>query len=520
MRGAARRGAFAFSFAFRFAAAAALLAVAPAAIAQTWGPETNVSNSAADTETGLGHRALLYDAQGTLHAVWAEADSPRSQYRVYTATFAAGQWATPTLLVDYPAAFPGDPGDELGAKYPGLAETPDGTLHVFWHDYRVGGIANAEIFTKTRAAGTNWDPAATADVRLTTSQHPETNGDNGLVPVPAVAPNGDLHVAWFDFRFDGSNAEILTKARPAGGAFDLTPGDAADERLTNDSANSELVDVAIDGAGRVHVVWRSTGGGGTILWTSRDPSSGAWGAPAAVATQATAAGAPTAAIDADDRLHVIWPDNRDGGRALFTRTRSAGGAWSAESRISRPADGADEPSLARTEDGTLHLAWSDGRVSLLNREIFHRAKTVGAAWDSSYAADTRLSNANGTSSRPSVAARFGRVAVSWKDSRDGQNEFYVRQFLPAATSVPRLGADATVTVFPNPTRAGVTIHSDDAGASLWTILDVRGRRIATVLARDGSAAWDGRDVSGQRVAPGVYFARDPRRRTSRITVLR
>jgi len=49
------------------------------------------------------------------------------------------------------------------------------------------------------------------------------------------------------------------------------------------------------------------------------------------------------------------------------------------------------------------------------------------------------------------------------------------------------------------------------GAGEISLYDVRGRRVR-VLARGGFAAgdqslsWDGRDTTGRRVAPGVYFA--------------
>ena len=59
---------------------------------------------------------------------------------------------------------------------------------------------------------------ATADVRLTTTSHPETNGDNGYVPVPAASAGGDLHVVWYDYRYDGNAGEILAKDRPFGAA--------------------------------------------------------------------------------------------------------------------------------------------------------------------------------------------------------------------------------------------------------------------------------------------------------------
>ncbi|MEZ5066572.1 MAG: hypothetical protein R3B81_17720 [bacterium] len=487
------------------------------ALGAGFGPETNLSVSPVDSETGLSHRALAWDRSGGLHAAWCERDSPGSQYRIWTSRF-TGTWSAPVLTVDYLASDPGDLGDDLGAKFPALAVTADGEVHVFWHDYRIGGIDNAEIFTKTRSVN-GWDPSQAADVRLTTTAHPESNGDNGYVPVPVATATGDLHVAWYDFRYDGQNAEILAKARPAGGTFDLTPGDGADDRVTNDAAHSELVDLAADDLGHVYAVWRHVDGGATIRFARRDAGTGAWSAPAVVSTQATVAGAPAIAVDGGGTVHVVWPDGRDGGRALFTRTRTAGGVWSAESRLTRPSDGADEPALtADPATGSLHLVWSDGRVSLLNREVFHREKTSAAAWDTTYAADDRISNASGASTRPSVAVSGGQVAVLWKDSRTGQNDIWVRLRPVEAVDVPAPNAPARLAVSPNPARGPVRVLVPTGDAV--RVFDVSGRTIARVPIAGQIGVWDLRDGSARRVPTGVYFLRTADGTSARVTVLR
>ena len=165
--------------------------------------------------------------------------------------------------------------------------------------------------------------------------------------------------------------------------------------MTDDAEHSELVDVAVDDLGNVHCVWRAVSGGARVRYSLRDSGTGVWSSPEPVDLAGAVLGAPALALDADRSLHVIWPDGRDGGRALYTRVRSASGAWSAESRLTRPDDGADEPSLSSEADGTIHLVWSDGRESLLNREIYHRAKSNGSPWDTTYGSDARLSVGGG-----------------------------------------------------------------------------------------------------------------------------
>jgi hypothetical protein len=425
--------------------------------------------------------------------------------------------------VDYLPSDPGGPGDDIGAKYPSLAAAADGTLHVFWHDYRVAGIANVEIYTKSRPPGGAWDPSREADVRLTTTAHTEVPGDNGYVPVPVATPDGGVRVLWYDFRWDGAAAEICAKARPAGGAWDLTPGDGADVRLTNDTANSELVDVAAAADGRVIAVWRSVEGGARVRWAERSPGPGTWSSPGFVDGNATVAGAPCVGVDAAGRAHVIWPDSRDGGRALWTRVRDANGTWSAEQRLTRPAEGADNPSLDAAEDGTLHLVWDDGRISLFNREVFHRELAPATAWDTTGASDFRISVGAGGSARPSVRAAGGVVLVTWRDERDGNRELYARRRSSAATDVTPTPARLILTVAPNPTSGAVWIRRAAAAPAAHGIVFVRNAsgRVLRRLTGGAQLTWDGRDDSGRPAAAGTYFVSDVATgSTARIVVLR
>ncbi|MGH2571575.1 MAG: hypothetical protein ACRDGR_10135, partial [bacterium] len=472
-----------------------------------WTAEENVSQTSTDTETGLNHRPLAVTADGTLHVAWAERDSPNQQYRIWARRLGEVGWSAPELVVDYPATDPGDPGDDIGAKYPALAATPDGELHLFWHDYRVAGIANIEIFTKTRPAGGEWDSSRAADVRLTTTNHPEALGDNGYVPVPVAASDGALHVVWWDYRFDGDRAEILAKTRPAGGAWDLTPGDSADVRVTTDTDHSELPAVAVDLAGRVHVAWRGVAAGASILYAERDPG-GSWSAPVDIDLGGLVQGAPALALDGNAAVHVVWPDARSGGRALYARARVSGTWDPSVERITSPAHGADEPSLTSDGDGALHLVWSDARHGFFDREIFHRTKPLGAPWDTAAANDFRVSNADGNSTRPSVLAHGAIVSIVWKDERTGNHDLWIRRGGPSGTHAPiALPAERSWLAFPNPTRGTVRLLGPSDAACELVVLDVSGRAVRR-LSGSGEIAWDGRDAGGRSVPGGVYFVHE------------
>jgi hypothetical protein len=357
-------------------------------------------------------------------------------------------------------------------------------------------------------------------VRLTTTDHPEVLGDNGYVPVPAAASDGALHVVWWDYRFDGDRAEILAKTRPAGGAWDLTPGDSADVRVTTDTDHSELPAIAVNAAGRLHAAWRSIGAGASILYAERD-AGGAWSSPADIDLGGLPQGAPALALDGTGAVHVVWPDARAGGRALFTRVRVSG-AWSPSVEgITAPAHGADEPSLASDEDGALHLVWSDARHGFFDREIFHRTKPLGAPWDTAAASDFRVSSADGNSTRPSVVAHGAVVSIAWKDERSGNHDLWIRRGGPSGTDAPRSAPiEPAWLAFPNPTRGAVRLRGLPDATLDFLVLDVTGRAVHR-LSGSGQIAWDGRDARGEPVPAGVYFLREAAsRRAIRLTVLR
>jgi len=106
---------------------------------------------------------------------------------------------------------------------------------------------------------------------------------------------------------------------------------------------------------------------------------------------------------------------------------------------------------------------------------------------------------------------------------DQDNELYftsldgvVYRFFESTTGArpPTPRGGALVSVYPNPFAATATVEYSTVtpGRVLLEILDVRGRRVSTLVdGRVGSgahaAAWDGRDLAGRAQASGVYFCR-------------
>lgn len=499
----ARDGAF--SRRSSFAAAIAGLLLSPAsAPAVTWEPEVRLTADTTTCETGLNRGALAVDSWGRVTVAWAEQDGPRGNFRIRTrARDTSGTWMPDELAVDYPESYAGN---GLGAKFPALAVVPGDSLLLVWHDYRVAGIANCELFTKVRAPGEPWGNAA-AELRLTTSQNPDSAADNSYVPNVAVDPSGTAHAAWYDYRHDPSRAEILFKSR-AGGAWDVTPGDAPDANVSANGGDSVFPALAAGPDGSLHLAWRDNVDGGYRIYYAYRPASGSWTGALPLSPPGAAADGVALAAAPDGTVIAAWSDARDGAKAVYVRERTPGGTWSGPRRASPAGVGAEEPALAVDASGRRHLVWQDARVSILNREIFHQAIDAGATWDSTGAADSAVSAGVGKSSRPTVRTDgAGRVFVVWQDARHGATEMYFREAADGVTAAPEPAAAVALQAFPNPFVDGVRVTGFPVSTRGAVLLDARGRLLARLAVDGNDMRWNGRDAAGRDVPPGVYFVR-------------
>jgi hypothetical protein len=141
---------------------------------------------------------------------------------------------------------------------------------------------------------------------------------------------------------------------------------------------------------------------------------------------------------------------------------------------------------------------------------------------------------------PIIVANEGRVTPSRSgtltDHFSGYESHVYQYKLPAevvtgAGEALTAGGKLAVRAFPNPSLGRTRIGFDlPAEASvLLGVYDAAGRRIATVgrgtwAAGGGEMVWNGRDDSGQPVAPGVYFVRartsDGESASTRIVIAR
>ncbi len=306
-----------------------------------------------------------------------------------------------------------------------------------------------------------------------------TNSVLGVAGRPAAfGPDGTLHLVYQN-ALTAETAGIVYVARSPDGIWN-TPVE-----LSLPDRSGVNPNLAVDREGRVHVFWTdNTSQDGDVAYCMRD-TDGTWTGPALVDPAPGLSGFPAGAVDAFDRVHVVWEDARSGTPQILHASCKAGEPWSAAQVLSVGGNSPDQPEIAAdgngavhvvwhdrvgtqhtgvssdifylrldpnqtdpqpvhlvshignsldpfieaTADGTLHLVWVDDRITALNNyyEIYYKRYLPGIGWGH----DKRFTYDNRTHARPVIVAGAGNsLNVVWEDYRAGNPEIYYRQITP------------------------------------------------------------------------------------------
>lgn len=179
-------------------------------------------------------------------------------------------------------------------------------------------------------------------------------------PVVCAEPPGQLHAAWVE-SVGGAGVDLRYARRDAGSAVW-----AASIRVAPiTGAERSWPGIAVDSAGRVHVVWlEQSGAGPTLRHASKGPAAGVFGPD----RRLTDSGArpmpypPGVAADRVGNVHVVWSDARRGDPDILHRRRDGAGVWSEVVRVHSEVRGDQiEPALTDTPSGELVAVWRDTR---------------------------------------------------------------------------------------------------------------------------------------------------------------
>ena len=266
----------------------------------------------------------------------------------------------------------------------------------------------------------------------------------------AIQPSDTFFDGWVDIAQRGGVVHIVWESTNSGGVlstgsdFDIyhvaySGGVFQPQQLVNvggniDGGADHNPAIAIDGLGRLHVVWSSESDiGGTvgtdadIFYTRYDGS--AWSAPELVNASGTSDSvddlAPRVAVDASGVVHVAWYElpSPIGGQIVYSRRIA--GVWSAKEIPTVPNATDWNPGsfdLAVEPGGVAHLVWNswadhDGAGS--DSDIFWSQRVTGT-WATAELVNDYGSLDSSPDETPRVAvAPDGEVYAVWAGSHDG-----------------------------------------------------------------------------------------------------
>lgn len=197
------------------------------------------------------------------------------------------------------------------------------------------------------------------------------------------------------------------------------------EQVSSGPVPSRLPALALDGAGRLHVIWtRYDEGVGKIyyrLWA------GGWTAPQArISPPAGYAGYPALALDRAEHPQVVWYGIREGVAPASTRHGSIyeiystgfdGHAWSPPLLISPGVPDSINPAMTADRTGRLYAAWYqfDGRAYQIRY----------AEWGGTWGPPEGVLHSRVDELNPDLAAdAMGRVSLVWEHHEGHASAIY------------------------------------------------------------------------------------------------
>ena len=299
---------------------------------------------------------LVVRDNGSVAVVFDLADPGPASQGFYT-EWSAGQWSKPEPLTE------GGPEQEVGSGH--VAHGVGDSLAYVWIGKKVGHENRFRAWSRWFSNGSWGAPVALSD-GAADAWH--TNVER--------RPDGSLLVG-FDIGLGGAETTLYV-AEGSGGSFspleNVTATGTAGERPHFASWRAAEDDPWTDHMAYFHKV-----GGRPIHVYTRTGGPGRWGAPE---EPSKGYGGfhfdPEVAVDGDGRLCLVWGWDSGGQAELVYAIRSVDGRWSQPRRVAELKSG--KPGLASLvagPDGAFHVVWNQGVRG--SSEVFYAHLPPGAS---------------------------------------------------------------------------------------------------------------------------------------------
>ncbi|MDD5131372.1 MAG: zinc dependent phospholipase C family protein [bacterium] len=397
------------------------------------------------------------------------------------------------------------------------------SLQLLWDDYRATG--NFEIYRKTSSdQGFSWT-------------YPDENFSYTTANsrFPSIAINGQtIHAVWAE------GNKIHYKKSSNGGTTWSNPSTIITTPFFNVNSRLNLV---CDSTSNVFLVW--AGQMPNVAWAIKNAyfsyskdNGNTWQSTQTIYSDTSFAGFelnPDITVDSSSNIYIVYDTKSN---QIFYRT----GAWSGGNMVlSSPAvlvsdiHNSQYPNIRADRSNNLYLFWQNARDG--NYEIYNKFRKAG---ETTWGADTRLTQAAGDSLYPKASITGGYLHLVWQDNRNGNYQiYYNRMRLRRAPWVIDFSAphfdvppyDESVPPYenndPNQTAISFKVQDDTYNkhtVSVW-VYNVNGTSVIKKLITDqiinldsnsdlnwpymktftDFVIWDGRDENGNFVSESTSY---------------
>ncbi len=350
------------------------------------------------------------DNAGNASVLW---EANWNIYNSYRTPGFSGAWQTKTQVND---------NNNLDAYHgsPCMAVNPiDGNASALWMDNR---SINNNIYSSFRPAGGNW------------GENRKVNDDVSgqrvqFSPIVALDPTGNAFAFWVE---KGLNqGDIYFSLRPRGGVWQ--PAVRVNDALGKADSYNKPFAAAIDSAGNAYAVWQDYRNGKLDLYFSFRPPGGSWQANERVGSNLTDPYNPALVVDPAGKVYAAWSENLGGKMDVYFAVRPAGGPWQAPEKVndvSTVGVKCQYPSLAVGTSGTVYALWQDNRSG--NDDIYFSSRSPGGNWQT----NKKVSDDQGVAAQihPKIAVDGQENAYAlWDDYRNKYEDLYF-SYRPAGGS--------------------------------------------------------------------------------------
>jgi hypothetical protein len=235
-----------------------------------------------------------------------------------------------------------------------VAVDPSDNIHVVWQDYTPG--IPEMYYRRSTDGGATWGNV----------QRLSWNSGWSFCPAITSDSNGFIHVVWHDDT--PGSSEIYYKRSTNGGVSWLKT-----KRLTWSEVSSFRPKIAVNSSDNLHMVWYGQAPESLELFYKKGSNGGmTWGSVKRLTWNSGESSISNIAVDTADLVHVVWKDDSPGDFEIYHKKSTNGGVgWSGANRLTWTSKQSSSPKIAVDSSNSIHLVWVEYYTSG-NYEIFYK----------------------------------------------------------------------------------------------------------------------------------------------------